>query len=77
MVFVWQLQESNRKLGQSIKTKDSQLSFLSGENKELKKINAMDKLDEAFLLKEKLEEVTSHLQSRDNEYRVIVIKTLN
>ena len=30
----------------------------------------MEKLDEAYELKEKLDEVTSHLNSRDQDYKV-------
>jgi len=64
-----QAQESNRKLTKDIKSKDSQLLFFKEENKELKKINSCDKLDEVYSLKCKLEEVSQHLQSRDEEYR--------
>ena len=65
-----QVQDNNRKLAQNIKGKDLQLTSLLQENKELKKINRMEKLDEAYELKEKLDEVTSHLNSRDQDYKV-------
>ena len=56
-------------MNQNIKQKDSQIQSLTTEIKELRKINSMEKLDEAFVLQEKLTEVTRHLESRDNEYK--------
>ena len=66
-----QVQDNNKKLGQNIKSKDFQISTLVEENKVLKKINSMEKRDEVYVLQEKINEVSSHLQSRDNEYKVI------
>lgn len=40
------------------------------QNKELKKINSCENLDEVYLMKSKLEEVRGHLQARDEDYRV-------
>ena len=66
-----QVQDNNKKLGQNVKSKDFQISTLVEENKVLKKINSMEKRDEVYVLQEKINEVSSHLQSRDNEYKVI------
>ena len=40
------------------------------QNKELKKINSCENLDEVYLLKSKLEEVKGYLEARDEDYRV-------
>ena len=53
-----------------VKSKDTQVYSLMEQNKELKRINSCENLDEAYLMKSKLEEVTGHLQARDEDYRV-------
>ena len=65
-----QVQDSNKKMGQNIKSKDFQISNLKEENKVLKKINSMEKRDEVYVLQEKINEVSGHLESRDKEYKV-------
>ena len=65
-----QNQDSNRSLAQNIKKKDLRIESLNKEVKELQKINRMEKRDEAYSLQEKLKEVTSYLQTRDNDYKV-------
>ena len=65
-----QNQDSNRSLAQNIKKKDLMIENMNKEIKELRKINRMEKLDEAYSLQEKLKEVTSYLQTRDNDYKV-------
>ena len=53
-----------------VKSKDTQVYSLMEQNKELKKINSCENLDEVYLLKSKLEEVKGYLQARDEDYRV-------
>ena len=53
-----------------VKSKDTQVYSLIEQNKELKKINSCENLDEVYLMKSKLEEVRGHLQARDEDYRV-------
>ena len=53
-----------------VKYKDSQVYSLLEQNRELKKINSCEKLDEIYSLKSKLNEVTGHLETRDEDYRV-------
>ena len=53
-----------------VKSKDTQVYSLIQQNKELKKINSCENLDEVYLMKSKLEEVRGHLQARDEDYRV-------
>ena len=53
-----------------MKSKDTQVYSLMEQNKELKKINSCENLDEVYLLKSKLEEVTGYLEARDEDYRV-------
>ena len=65
-----QAQESNKKMSQSIKKKDHQILGLLEENKQLRKINSLEKKDEAHVLEEKLRDVTQLLDSRDNEFKV-------
>ena len=68
--FSFQLQESNKKLIKDVKSKDTHIYSLMEQNKELKKINSCENLDEVYLLKSKLEEVKGHLEARDEDYRV-------
>ena len=65
-----QAQESNKKMSQSIKNKDHQILGLLEENKQLRKINSLERKDEAHVLEEKLRDVTQLLDSRDNEFKV-------
>ena len=65
-----QAQESNKKMSQSIKKKDHQILGLLEENKQLRKINSLERKDEAHVLEEKLRDVTQLLDSRDNELKV-------
>ena len=65
-----QAQESNKKMSQNIKKKDYQILNLLEENKQLKKINSLEKKDETHVLEEKLSDVTLLLDSRDNEFKV-------
>lgn len=65
-----QAQESNKKMSQSIKKKDHQILGLLEENKQLRKINSLERKDEAHVLEEKLRDVTQLLDSRDNEFKV-------
>ena len=65
-----QAQESNKKMSQNIKKKDHQILNLLEENKQLKKINSLERKDEAHVLEEKLSDVTLLLDSRDNEFKV-------
>ena len=53
-----------------VKYKDSQVYSLLEQNRELKKINSCEKLDEIYSLNSKLKEVTGHLETRDEDYRV-------
>ena len=53
-----------------MKSKDTQVYSLMEQNKELKKINSCENLDEVYLLKSKLEEVKGYLEARDEDYRV-------
>ena len=53
-----------------MKCKDTQVYSLMEQNKELKKINNCENLDEVYLLKSKLEEVKGYLEARDEDYRV-------
>ena len=53
-----------------VKSKDTQVYSLMEQNKELKKINSCENLDEVYALKSKLDEVKGHLQARDEDYRV-------
>ena len=65
-----QAQDSNKKMSQSIKKKDYQILNLLEENKQLKKINSLERKDEAHVLEGKLSDVTLLLDSRDNEFKV-------
>ena len=73
-VKIRQAQESNKKMSQSIKKKDHQILGLLEENKQLRKINSLEKKDEAHVLEEKLRDVTQLLDSRDNEFKVESIR---
>ena len=66
-----QSQDSNKRITASMKKKDHQIQNLQEENKQLKKINSLEKKDEIHILEQKLNDVTRLLDSRDNEFKVI------
>ena len=70
-IKIKQAQDTNKKIRQSVKSKDNHILSLVEENRELKKINSIEKKDETHVLEEKLADVNILLDSRDQQFRVI------
>ena len=71
-----QIQATNKKIHQSVKSKDTQILSLMEENKHLRKINGLEKKDEIHVLQERLADITTLLDSRDKEFKVQYFKRI-
>ena len=72
LLMVEKAQESNKKLSNRLKEKNSQVIDLQEDSKELKRRNKDDGHDDKYDLREQLEEVTHNLKERDTEFKVTI-----
>ena len=72
LLMVEKAQESNKKLSNRLKEKNSQVIDLQEDSKEFKRRNKDDGHDNKYDLREQLEEVTRNLKERDTEFKVTI-----
>ena len=71
-LFLYTGQGNQQKMSSTLKARNTQILALKEENKKIKEINKNDKINESHELKEQLEDVSYHLNNRDNEFKVTI-----